>query len=151
MNDRQIHAEVEIDAPPHRVWDVLTAFDDYERWNPFLFEARGEARAGETLEIRVDLPRQAQKSFHPRVAAARPGRELTWVGRLVLPGLFDGEHSFLIEPLDDGRRSLLIQHQNFRGLLVPLLSPDMEQAARSGFEAMNEALKREAETVEAAL
>lgn len=145
MIRRELHAEVEIDAPPARVWEVLTGFGDYARWNPFMREVRGTAREGETLAVRIELPGELDRTFAPRIVALTPRRELTWVGRLVVPGLFDGVHSFFLEPLEAGGRCLLIQHENFSGLLMPLFTPAMEGATRRGFEAMNAALKREAE------
>ena len=41
--------------------------------------------------------------FKPRVLKAEPNRELRWLGHLGIPGLFDGEHIFTIEPLDQER------------------------------------------------
>ena len=50
-------------------------------------------------------------TFKPTVLAVHPERELRWLGRFILPGLFDGEHSFRIEsrprrqPLIPSRRA----------------------------------------------
>ena len=38
-------------------------------------------------------------TLRPTVLEADPGRQLRWLGQLLLPGLFDGDHSFTIEPL----------------------------------------------------
>lgn len=145
MTRREIHAETFIDAAPARVWRVLTDFASYARWNPFFREAAGELREGATVRVRVDLRGQGARILTPRIVALTPERELTWIGRLVLPGLFDGEHAFFVEPVEGGRRTLLVQHENFSGLLLPLITADLEDATRRGFEAMNAALKREAE------
>jgi hypothetical protein len=145
VSRREIHAEALIDAPPARVWRLLTGFTSYADWNPFFREAAGELREGATLRIRVDLPGQGGRVFTPRIVALVPERELVWIGRLVLPALFDGEHAFYVEPVDGGRRTLLVQHENFSGLLLPLFSAEMEAATRRGFEAMNAALRHAAE------
>lgn len=145
MSRREIHAEALIDAPPARVWRLLTDFASYQDWNPFFREAAGELRAGATVRVRVEIPGQGTRVFTPRIVELTPERELTWIGRLVLPGLFDGEHGFLVEPVDGGRRTLLVQHENFSGLLLPLFSAEMEAATRRGFEAMNAALRHAAE------
>jgi hypothetical protein len=42
-------------------------------------------------------------NFKPTVLAVEPERELRWIGRFLVRGLFDGEHSFRIEPLDHNR------------------------------------------------
>ncbi len=41
-------------------------------------------------------------TVRPRILISEPGRELRWRGHLLLPGLFDGEHIFIIEPLVAG-------------------------------------------------
>jgi len=33
---RQIETFTDIDAPPQAVWDILTNFAAYGRWNPFI-------------------------------------------------------------------------------------------------------------------
>ncbi len=84
-------------------------------------------------------------SFRPTVLVAEPNRELRWLGRLWLPGLFDGEHSFVIEPLLE-RRVRFLQREQFNGLLVPFLSKMLDGGTRRGFEEMNRALKMRAES-----
>ena len=37
-------------------------------------------------------------TIQPTVLVVQPERELRWIGRLFIPGIFDGEHSFIIEP-----------------------------------------------------
>ncbi len=82
--------------------------------------------------------------FTPTVLSVRPNRELRWLGRLFLRGLFDGEHYFLLEPLNESR-TRFVQGENFSGLLVGPLSSILP-ATRMGFEAMNVSLKRLAES-----
>jgi hypothetical protein len=140
---RELDTSIEIDAPPERVWSVLTDFDSFPDWNPFIRSARGEVEPGAKLEIWLEPPGGRAMTFKPTVLVAEPGRELRWLGRLLLPGLFDGEHIFRIEPIEGGR-SRFVQAERFRGLLVPLFGRTLEQTRR-GFEAMNEALRRRAE------
>jgi hypothetical protein len=79
-------------------------------------------------------------TFRPQVLVADSGRELRWLGRLILPGIFDGEHSFRLVPLDEATR--LIHAETFRGALVWLIDTDRFCA---DFTSMNEALKRRVE------
>lgn len=87
-------------------------------------------------------------TFKPTVLAAEAGRELRWLSRFLVPGLFDGEHSFQLEELPGGR-TRLIQAERFRGLLVGLSGGTLDKT-RLGFEQMNRALKQRAEAVTAA-
>lgn len=70
--------------------------------------------------------------------------ELRWKGRLLIPGPFDGEHSFHLQALDS-RRTKFAQKEVFSGILVPLFGSRLS-ATRRGFELMNQALKARAET-----
>lgn len=83
-------------------------------------------------------------TFRPTVREALPARELRWLSHLWLPGLFDGEHVFRIEPPGEGQ-SRLRQSEQFRGVLVPLFPTAMYERTRRGFEAMNRALKERVE------
>jgi hypothetical protein len=84
-------------------------------------------------------------SFRPTVLVAEPNQELRWLGHLWFSGLFDGEHSFSIEPLGEGWVRF-IQRERFGGLLVPFHSKMLDRDTRRGFEEMNRALKVRAES-----
>src|SRR5918995_1730672 len=53
---KQLQAEVEVQASPERVWEVLTDFAAYPDWNPFIVQAGGRAAPGSRLELRMRLP-----------------------------------------------------------------------------------------------
>jgi len=139
-----LRTEIDINASGERVWRVLTDFSAYGEWNPFITSISGEVQQGARLKVRVQPPGGRGMTFRPTVLAADPDRELRWVGRLLLPGIFEGEHAFLITPLENGRVRLR-QQETFRGLLVPLLRRLLDGQTRAGFEAMNRALKERAE------
>jgi hypothetical protein len=71
--------------------------------------------------------------------AVDPGRELRWIGKVGFGGIFDGEHSFRIEPLPGGR-SRLIQQETFRGVAVPVMTGWLNSKIKPQFAAMNQAL-----------
>jgi hypothetical protein len=144
---RELRREIEIDAPPERVWAVVTDFAAYRDWNPFIRRISGELREGARLEVRIEPPGARATTFKPTVRAVQPNRELRWLGRLLLPGAFDGEHSLRIEPLEEGR-SRFVQSERFTGVLVPLVG-GMLAKTEAGFEQMNAALKTRAEQVSA--
>ncbi len=140
---RRIETAIDIAASADRVWGVLVDFATYPDWNPFIRHLAGEARVGARLAVTVQPPGGRAMTFKPTVLAASPGRELRWLGHFILPGLFDGEHDFRLEPLPGGCR--LHQNENFRGLLVGL-SPEMLANTARGFAAMNGALKQRVES-----
>jgi hypothetical protein len=141
---KELRTEINIAASPEAVWSVLTDFAAFPQWNPFITEASGEQKVGGKLRIRVATTSGKGMVFKPTVLACETNRELRWLGRLGIPGLFDGEHGFTLEPIGDGR-TRLTQREVFTGLLVPLLARSLEDGTKKGFEAMNLALKERAE------
>src|SRR5262249_50798696 len=140
---RELRHEIEIDAPPERVWAVLTDFAAYPEWNPFIRQISGEQRVGARLEVRIEPPGARATTFKPTGRAIAANRELRWLGRLLVPGIVDGEHSLRIEPLDGGR-SRFVQSERFSGVLVGFLKGTLAKT-EAGFEQMNAELKARAE------
>lgn len=106
-------------------------------------EISGDQIEGAQLDVFIKPPNSNGMRFKPKILSYKPKEELRWVGALWIPKLFDGEHSLIIEKIDENK-VLFIQKEEFKGLLVPLVS-GMLKDTESGFEAMNRALKREAE------
>ena len=143
---REIDTEIVIDAAPERVWEILTEFESFPDWNPFMRRIEGEPEAGSKLEVELEPPDGKAMTFKPTVLVSEANRELRWLGRLLLPRIFDGEHVLELSPIEGGG-TRFAHREEFRGLLVPLLGKTLERTER-GFRAMNEALKERAEAPE---
>jgi hypothetical protein len=138
-----ISTAVEIDAPASRVWDVLVDLPAYPQWNPFIVEAEGKVAVGETLSLRMALPGWEPMTIEPRLLVVEPERELRWKGRLLIPGLFDGEHAFVFTPLENGRTR--VDHsERFAGLLLPIAKSMVYEATVESFHALDAALAKRA-------
>jgi hypothetical protein len=140
----ELHTETVIQASPQQVWDVLADFEAYSEWNPFIPRISGSAETGSRLDVQLQPPGGRGMRMRPTVLAAKRPQELRWLGHLGIPGLFDGEHRFRIEPVDTDRVRF-VQEERFSGLLAPLVLRFVERGTRQGFEAMNQALKARAE------
>lgn len=143
---KELRREVEIAAPPERVWSVLVDFAAYPEWNPFIRSVQGVCEQGARLTVRIEPPGARGMTFKPTVLSVEPAHELAWLGRVLAPGIFDGEHRFTIERMDGGR-SRLVQSERFRGVLVPLFAKTLT-ATEHGFDAMNQALKQRSEATQ---
>ena len=140
----QLRTEIEIDASPDRVWRVLTDFAAYPDWSPFIRRVGAPIEVGSTLDAHIQPPGGRGMTLRPTVLTARPSLELRWLGHLIVPGLFDGEHGFRIEPLGSDRVRF-VQEERFAGLLAPLVLRFIERGTKRGFEEMNQAIKVRAE------
>lgn len=134
--EQQVERSVDIAAPADQVWSVLTDFTAYPEWNPFMREASGTPKVGEKLRVELTSG-DSTMTFTPTVLTAESGRELRWLGRVYVPGLLDGEHSFTLEPIPGGVR--LTQRETFSGVLVPFFGGSIDVG--DDFAAMNEALR----------
>ncbi|MEQ1569450.1 MAG: SRPBCC domain-containing protein [Myxococcota bacterium] len=133
-----LETEVVLDADPERVWSVLTDGERFHEWNPFLRSMRGALVEGGRLENHMTPAGGSPMTFRPTVLEVVPARRLRWLGRLLVPRLFDGEHSFELQPLADGR-TRLVHGERFRGVALWLVDV---QKFRADFDAMNQALAR---------
>lgn len=132
----RISTSHEFAATPEQVWEVLVDNDAYLEWNPSIIRSSGDFVVGQRVH-NVVRTTDGTMDFRPVVLTADPGRELRWIGRLYLPGLADGEHSFVIEDLGDGRVRLT-QEETFRGAIVPFAGSALD--LKSDFDAVNVAL-----------
>lgn len=141
---KTLHTDIEIRASAEPIWNILMDFARYPQWNPFIKSIEGDVKQGAKLRVVIQSPGGKQMTFTPTLLIIHPGREFRWRGRLFIPGLFDGEHSFQIEPT--GTTTCRFVHkEEFSGLLVPLLWKSLDTNTRQGFQAMNEALKKRVE------
>lgn len=83
-------------------------------------------------------------TFRPIVTEVEEERSFEWLGRLLLPGVFDGRHRFELTPTPAGGTSV-VHSEHFTGVLVPVLRRSLDKNTAAGFAAMNTALKRRAE------
>ncbi|MDX6680189.1 MAG: hypothetical protein QOG94_228 [Solirubrobacteraceae bacterium] len=144
LPSREIHHAIELDASPEAAWAVLTDTPAYGEWNPFITRLTGELRVGAKLAALVLPPGDRRPAtFKQTVLAVEPPRELRWLARVLVPGLFDGDHSFKIEPIAGGR-TRFTQAERISGVVVPLVGGRIDKTLL-GMQQMNEAFKRRVE------
>jgi hypothetical protein len=139
---RELSTQIEFDGTPDEVWEVLQDLDAHAEWNPFITKIDGELRPGAKLDVRLEPEGERGVTMHPTILVVEPGHEVRWLGHLLVPGVFDGEHRFLIEESGPGRVRFT-QSERFGGILLPLLWKKLRDGGTAkGFRAMNEALAR---------
>jgi hypothetical protein len=148
--EKEIIREIEINAPPSRVWQVLTDFEKYPTWNPFIKKITGIPAKNEKLEVHMPDPRGGTMVFMPTVLVAESDREIRWLGRSE-GDVFNGEHRFQIDPIENNNNNNnnnkvnFIQSEKFTGSMVASLERWLDTAIKQNFEDMNRALKHVAE------
>ena len=70
---RQIETSIAIAAPPGRVWSILTDFDRFADWNPFIPAISGPLQPGARLSVRIVPPGKGSMAFKPTVLGVLVG------------------------------------------------------------------------------
>ncbi|MFN8287603.1 MAG: SRPBCC domain-containing protein [Chitinophagales bacterium] len=140
---KNIQTEIIINASAAKVWSVLTDFKSFSEWNPFIAKIEGAPSAG--ARLRVELKNGNSTSvFKPEVLVAETQKRFEWKGSLPIPGLFVGQHYFVIEEISAAQVKF-IHGEQFSGLLAGLIMKQIGEQTMQGFIAMNKALKLRAE------
>lgn len=141
---KEIRTEVVINAAPEKIWTILSDFESYPNWNPFIKSIKGEVKVGNKITVRIEPPEAKGMTFKPKVLSFENNKEFSWLGHLLFPGLFDGEHKF--ELIDNGNGTTTFkQSEKFNGILVPLFKNMLDKNTVNGFNQMNKRLKELAE------
>lgn len=143
---KTIETNIVIISTPEKIWDVLTNFEEYELWNPFMTKVVGNASLGSKIEVNIKTISGKNRSYYPIITKYETNKELRWKGKSFLPGVFNGERVFVLEKSDDDKVSF--SHKEiFSGLGAKLVGNKLDESLREGFVRMNEALKVRAENL----
>jgi hypothetical protein len=140
---KKIETEIIINTDISTVWNVLTDFDNHPNWNPFIKSIQGIKSVGEKLTVSIKPPEGNGMTFKPVILKYEPNKEFRWKGKLGIKGIFDGEHFFILEKLNENQTKF-IHGEKFSGILVALMGGALDKT-KEGFQLMNEALKNECE------
>jgi hypothetical protein len=136
-----LHTSIDMNASAEAIWAVLTNFDDYPQWNPFIREIKGQISVGKRFEVRMEAPQSKPMTFKPTCLTFVENKTFSWLGHFLIPGIFDGEHIFELQGLENGK-TRFTQKENFKGILVKAFSKQLDTNTKKGFQMMNEALKK---------
>ena len=142
---KELRTEIEINGTVDKVWEVLTGFNLYPEWNPFIKRIEGELKVGSQLNVYMETPGKKGMTFKPVLKLLEPKNEFRWLGSLLIPGIFEGEHIFQLEQISNNKIKF-IHRENFNGILVPLFWKSLNNSTRHAFEKMNNALKERVES-----
>jgi hypothetical protein len=131
-----VHTEIEINASASRVWAILTDFERYYEWNPFITEAKGELRRGNRLTLTLEPPDQLPMKIEPKVL------ECTALGTIAMECTDTSDHQIVLDPMASGVR---VTHLQRYDETLDERYVVLADRIRLGLEMMNAALKARAE------
>lgn len=142
----EVKSMTNINAPIDIVWQTLMDVDSYKMWSTMLHYEGGTIAKDETITLRLTLPNGTDYQFSPKVVDLQPNKRFAWKATTFINGIFDGEHIFELEAVNDNT-TCLTNREVYSGILSPIFKQlPMMKEAPAGFDAMNAEIKAQAET-----
>ena len=132
--------EINIQAKPDVLWNLLTDAKRYPAWNSTITNIEGEIREGERLRLHVP---GTKRTFTPKVSGVVPGQRMVWSDGL--KPLFKGVRTFALSSCGNNSTDFVMR-ERFSGIVFAM-TKSMLPDFRPIFEAYANDLKREAERV----
>lgn len=64
---KEICSKIQINASPSIVWSIITDFENYGKWNPFIKEISGDTKEGSTIHVFIKPPNSNGMKFKPKI------------------------------------------------------------------------------------
>ena len=140
-----IDHDLSVDAPPDRVWEVVTDLARYPEWNPFVIACASTLVVGDPISMRVRLFARWAQPQREQILEHERGRRLCY-------GLPPSRFGALVsrrshEVFRAATRARYVSHFELGGWLSPLVSLLLGRRLRAGFSAMSAAIAARAEAL----
>ncbi len=133
---KSAHSEIIINATPEQVWAVLTDMATYPEWNPTMKLVSGKIAESEKVSYEFTDSTGAKSTISAKVKQVIPNKLLNQAGGV--PTIITYDHRYTLTPIDDGRKTKVTIHEDYRGVYVWFWDPaTVEQA----YMKLNNALK----------
>jgi len=142
---QEIKTDIEISAPPSKVWSILTDINKWQEWSPIIKESHGTAAVGSELTIAMIGKKEGEDGpiYNPIITELDEPKHLRWRAHMLSGFIFTNYKILELEETDTGTR--LTHKEMFKGLLAPIFCGQMEKGVPPMLNSMNQALKELAE------
>ena len=142
---QEIKTDIEISAPPTKVWSILSDINNWQEWSPIIKESHGTASIGSELTITMVGKKDGEVGpiYNPVITELDEPKHLRWRAHMLTGFIFTNYKVLELEETSSGTR--LIHKEMFKGLLAPIFCGQMEEGVPPMLNSMNLALKELAE------
>ena len=138
--EQKITTEVDVAAPPEKVWAVLSNVAEWPKWSPIIKDAKGSAKLGEALEITMAGEGGAEgPRYKPTITELKAPNLLRWRAHMGSGFIFTNDKVLELKETSSGTK--LIHTETFQGLMAPIICTQMEENVPPMLNKMNIALK----------
>lgn len=138
IGNKSVHHEIQINANPEKVWEVLTDTDKYKEWNPVMELLEGTIKEGNQVKYRFTQDEHTISEIPAKVKKIITSKLLNQGGGLPFVLRFD--HKYILE--QKGKGTLLTIQEEYKGIYVNFWNPKPVELA---YQRLNKAIKKRAE------
>ncbi len=144
-NIQTVTTEIEIAAPPSKVWNILIDINQWQEWNPTINASQGYASPGSTHNITMIGESEGTNGpkYNPKIIKLDKPNYFHWRAHMLAGFIFTNDKTIELKETSTGTK--IIHSEIFKGMLVPLFSGQMNKGVPPILNAMNKALKERAE------
>jgi len=142
---QEIKTEIEISAPPSKVWEIITDINRWQEWSPIINASHGATSVGSKLNITMVGKEEGKDGpqYNPIITNLNEQRYFRWRAHMLAGFIFTNDKIFELKETESGTR--LTHTETFKGLLAPIFCGQMEKGVPPMLNSMNTALKELAE------
>lgn len=138
---KSIRTSIDIKASVDKVWTILTEFDKYNKWNPFILTVIGIPEVGNILRMGILPPNSKGIIYKAKVITRVEKKEFSWLSKLPISGIGMGKHTYELKENENGVTTF-VHKEDIKCMFVPFYN---FSNIIQGFNLMNEKLKEIAE------
>jgi len=135
---KSVHHEIDIQAPPEKVWSIIIDTENYDNWNPVMRLIEGEVKEGNKVKYRFTQDEENISEIPSRVKKIIPNELLNQAGGI--PFILSFNHKYQLRKSSQGTK--LTIHEDYKGIGVNFWNPEKVQLA---YQKLNNAIKKKAE------
>ena len=138
----EIKTEIEIAAPPEKVWEALSDINTWQDWSPIINKSSGVAQVGSKVDITMMGKEKGQDGpqYSPEITQLEEAKYFHWRAKMMAGFIFTNDKVFELEKTATGTK--LIHKELFKGLMLPLMCGQLDKNVPGMLDSMNQALKK---------
>lgn len=140
-----ITTEIDISAPPAKVWSIITDIDKWHEWSPTINASEGMASVDSTLTITMMSKEEGKDGpkYNPKIIQMDEPKYFHWRAHMMAGFVFTNDKIIELTETDSGTK--VTHTETFKGLMAALMKGQMEKGVPPMLNMMNDALKKQAE------
>jgi hypothetical protein len=137
---KEYKIEIDINASKEAVWNVITDFEGYSKWNSVLAMNNNDSLIiGNKFDVTITQPNEKKSNFKASAISKKKHQSFSATQKIIGKWLFQATHHFIIKEIDN-ENITFIQKWELKGIISSMLRKQIFKELEV-FNKMNKELK----------